>query len=363
MPEVRAELSVFVSDPIVVDESLFALWLSGLSAKDAAEARKGKESEPEVSDHILLLDTIQQFSTFAMLEQYLQHPSKLETQTIFQIAPESRQMLLRKYYSYDAAVIREFIGKKLTSRNRKDLDDVSEKTRIPIRSCRRQFDNVKRIFRAVEDLEGSLFANVCKEFLLPESLARKYACFAFISDCRFETGKKRLAYLTLDDFIYCANEMIQNWTYGMQVHEQTGEPGIDLDRQFLHFLADLKGELGDKDVLEQYRNAMKPLLVEAIPGSQFRLMDTNVKSFFKTLLKIGEGLVHSKDLKDFFSDIVEKFVEPCRGQEIKKESVECFLRLSLKVSRQLPPLRQTLEAQTVFERYMTTVQCCILRVY
>ena len=132
----------------------------------------------------------------------------------------------------------------------------------------------------------------------------------------------RLAYLTLDDFIYCANEMIQNWTYGMQgkstasrggaqtflththvVHEQTGEPGIDLDRQFLHFLADLKGELGDKDVLEQYRkcvefahyksslilfffsSAMKPLLVEAIPGSQFRLMDTNVKVRFIQIVK------------------------------------------------------------------------------
>eukprot|EP00118_Oscarella_pearsei_P018901 m.197107 g.197107 ORF g.197107 m.197107 type:complete len:142 (+) comp39538_c0_seq35:381-806(+) len=122
-----------------------------------------------------------------------------------------------------------------------------------MRSCRRQFDNVKRIYKAVEDLEGSLTANICREFLLPESLALKYACFAFISDCRFETGKKRLAYLTLDDFIYCAHEMMQNWTYGMQAQVQAGEPGIDLDRQFLRSLADLKGELSDKDILEQYR--------------------------------------------------------------------------------------------------------------
>eukprot|EP00118_Oscarella_pearsei_P018902 m.197110 g.197110 ORF g.197110 m.197110 type:complete len:114 (+) comp39538_c0_seq36:795-1136(+) len=86
-------------------------------------------------------------------------------------------------------------------------------------------------------------------------VVRKYACFAFISDCRFETGEKRyrLAYLTLDDFIYCAHEMMQNWTYGMQAQVQAGEPGIDLDRQFLRSLADLKGELSDKDILEQYR--------------------------------------------------------------------------------------------------------------
>ena len=34
--------------------------------------------------------------------------------------------------------MREIVGKKLSSRNRNNLDDVSEKTKVPLRSCRRQ---------------------------------------------------------------------------------------------------------------------------------------------------------------------------------------------------------------------------------
>lgn len=37
---------------------------------------------------------------------------------------------------------------------------------------RRQFDNVKRIFKIVEEMPGSLVANVQKHFFLPEELAR-----------------------------------------------------------------------------------------------------------------------------------------------------------------------------------------------
>lgn len=46
--------------------------------------------------------------------------------------------MLIRYYQFDKEVIRELLGKKLTGRLRKDLDDVSEKTNIPLKSCRRQ---------------------------------------------------------------------------------------------------------------------------------------------------------------------------------------------------------------------------------
>ena len=51
-------------------------------------------------------------------------------------------IILYRYYQFDAPVIREVLGKKLTSRHRKDLDDVSEKTGIPLRSCRRQVHRI-----------------------------------------------------------------------------------------------------------------------------------------------------------------------------------------------------------------------------
>ncbi len=38
--------------------------------------------------------------------------------------------------------MRELLGKKLTARHRNALDDVSEKTKVPLRSCRRQVNIV-----------------------------------------------------------------------------------------------------------------------------------------------------------------------------------------------------------------------------
>lgn len=43
-----------------------------------------------------------------------------------------------RYYSFDAAVIREIFGHKLNARSRKDLDAISEEMNVPLRSCRRQ---------------------------------------------------------------------------------------------------------------------------------------------------------------------------------------------------------------------------------
>lgn len=43
---------------------------------------------------------------------------------------------------------------------------------------------------------------------------RDYAAIVFFANNRFETGKKKLQYLSFGDFAYCAELMIQNWTLG-----------------------------------------------------------------------------------------------------------------------------------------------------
>jgi len=42
---------------------------------------------------------------------------------------------------------------------------------------------------------------------------RKYATICFIGNHRFETSKKRLSHLTFEDFMFCAEHMITNWSY------------------------------------------------------------------------------------------------------------------------------------------------------
>lgn len=43
-----------------------------------------------------------------------------------------------RYYAFDEAFVREVLGKKLSKGTKKDLDDISTKTGITLKSCRRQ---------------------------------------------------------------------------------------------------------------------------------------------------------------------------------------------------------------------------------
>ncbi|KAK7078270.1 hypothetical protein SK128_016601 [Halocaridina rubra] len=54
---------------------------------------------------------------------------------------------------------------KITSRER--YEEKVEKT-----FYRRQFDNVKRVFKQVDEMPGSVIANIQATFLLPSSLAK-----------------------------------------------------------------------------------------------------------------------------------------------------------------------------------------------
>ena len=76
------------------------------------------------------------------------------------------------------AFCREIVGKKLSSRLRKDLDEICEKPSckaIKLRSARRQYDNVKRVFKTIEDMAGDYVTNITAQFGLSRGLAEKYA--------------------------------------------------------------------------------------------------------------------------------------------------------------------------------------------
>jgi len=49
---------------------------------------------------------------------------------------------------------------------------------------------------------------------LANSSSRDYAAIVFFANNRFETGKKKLLYLTFQDFAFCAGQLINNWTLG-----------------------------------------------------------------------------------------------------------------------------------------------------
>lgn len=186
---------------------------------------------------LIASDVLDHYRTYSLLEKLICNPIKLQEQLAFQIEPQTRQLLIEKYFEFDDSVIRELLGKKLSSKHRKDLDEVSEKTSVPLKSCRRQFDNVKRIFKMVEELPGNIVPNILKHFLLSEELAKKYSCIVFLACLRFETSKRRLQYLSFGALKKCADAIMTSWTYnssGPEYYE------TEMDREFLLDLRELR---------------------------------------------------------------------------------------------------------------------------
>jgi hypothetical protein len=98
------------------------------------------------------------YRTFEVFEALLEQPILLGLQSQIECpvdSAEQRQRLVALYYGFNPLVFREFMGLKLTSRLRSNLDDVSDRTGIPIRSVRRQFDNLKRIHSRFEDVAAA----------------------------------------------------------------------------------------------------------------------------------------------------------------------------------------------------------------
>lgn len=200
---------------------------------------------------LIASDILDHYRTYSLIERLLHAPSKLVEQSCFQLDRPTRELIIEKYYSIDDTVAREILGKKLTSRYRKDLDEVAEKTCVKLKSCRRQFDNVKRIFKAVEELPGNITNNIKQLFTLPDELAKKYASIVFLACLRFETSKKKLQYLTFNDLFACSQAIMINWTYTYQ-HSGPEYYDTEMDKEFLLDLRELRCLLDKEKEIKQY---------------------------------------------------------------------------------------------------------------
>ncbi|XP_073676973.1 fibroblast growth factor (acidic) intracellular binding protein a isoform X1 [Garra rufa] len=356
--KMSVELDVFVGNTTIMDKEVYQLWLNGYTVNDAVKVRieGGVMEECEASAEVLLSDTMDQYRTFQMCERLLYHPAKLANQLLFQIPPDRQAMLIERYYAFDDSFIREVLGKKLSKGTKKDLDDVSTKTGVTLKSCRRQFDNFKRVFKVVEELKGPLVENIRQHFLLPDQLARDYAAIVFFANNRFETGKKKLQYLTFQDFAFCAGQLINNWTVGA-VDNMMDDMDVDLDKEFLQDLKDLKILITDKDLLDQH----KSLVCTALRGKTnvFNEMEANFKNLSRSLVNIAAKLINAKDVRDFFIDLVEKFIEPCRSDKWTSIDVNLYLTHYTNSAHIL----DTFKHHAVWTRYMGVIKSCILRMY
>ena len=373
-------LCILVSEPADPDLDIFSLWVNGHGAKDATEMRA--DNEPAITKEfhdykrLLLNETQEQFRMFELLQPYLQLPQTFMNQHLFQLSQSTKQAMIEQYYAFDEPVVREFLGKKLNSKNRKDLDNISEKTGVALKSCRRQFDNIKQVLRVVDvdDPDGSLtlVESIQQKMFLPERMAGIYASVVFISANRFETNKKKLSLYSFSEFTCCASEMINHWTAGSE-GSQAVDDDLELDRDFLQDLHDLKLSMLSRIWVDRHlKLVVKDMRKKKLSMPFVKSVEQNFRVLSKALVSLGASLVRSKDLKDFFIDLVEDVVEPCKSFGWNKEDVntvltslggtmaECEQAHSKHTGR--PDVHEKLWS-VVYNRYLHTLNYCIMILY
>nr|XP_045619370.1 acidic fibroblast growth factor intracellular-binding protein-like [Procambarus clarkii]XP_045619371.1 acidic fibroblast growth factor intracellular-binding protein-like [Procambarus clarkii] len=361
------EVDIFVGNYTIIDQDVFELWVQGYSVVETVSVlqQRGELETWGATLELLTSDTADHYRTFGMLEKLLLTPTKLAEEWTFQLEPAVQKMVIQKYYEFDDIVIREILGKKLSGRTRKDLDDVAEKTGVLLRSCRRQFDNVKRIFKQVDEMTGSVVTNIQSVFLLPTRLAKKYAAIVFIINNRFETSKRKLNYLTFEDFSICASLMMSTWTTAGPLvsgnnHAPDGRDDTDFDRDFLIELRDFKLLL---DREKEHRNVTLSHLRGKIPDRMCSEVENNFKVYSRGIINIGCALNNSRDMRDFFVDAVERVVDPCRQARWKGTELEIFLQVYTDAGSALDIMGSNNSLRITWERYMNTMRGCICQLY
>ena len=231
------ELDVFVGNYAIIDWDMYSLWLSGRSIAEAVTVfvrdNRALISDYHVSQDIIISDFEDNWRLFSTLETaLLSHESTMPLQLL---DSATKKRVIESYHSLDSVFCREILGRKLNSKLRKDLDEVSEKTGIFVRSCRRQFDNIKKIFKAVEEVSPKNYvSSICLNFGVSKNLAEKYAALVFAASFRLELSKKKLAFLTFDQVKQVSLMLVNDWGDKDDAQEPT------LDREFLASLKDMK---------------------------------------------------------------------------------------------------------------------------
>jgi len=351
------EVDVFITNYTLVDPDIYQLWIEGHSASEAVSIlnQRGLGQTTGASLDLIASDVLDHYRTYSLLEKLLSNPSKLQEQLAFQIEPHTKKLLIEKYYEFDDSVIRELLGKKLSSKHRKDLDEVSEKTSVPLKSCRRQFDNIKRIFKMVEEMPGSLVLNIQKQFHLSEELAKKYAAVVFLASLRFETSKRKLQYLTFSALRQCTESVMTAWTYS-----NTGPEYFDteMDKEFLLDLRELR-VIMDKE--KEHKHLVCAKLKPNLPPKIYMELDSNFRSYSRAILTLATALHRVRELRNLFLELFQ-ILEMWKQSGWASKDLERFLSAYTQGALDMDVLRDVDIKQT-WERYMLVVSKCLLIMY
>lgn len=351
------EVDVFITNYTLVDPDIYQLWIEGRTASEAVAIlnQQGLGQQTGASLELIASDVLDHYRTYSLLEKLLSNPSKLQEQLAFQIEPKTQQFLIEKYYEFDDSVARELLGKKLSSKHRKDLDEICEKTSIPLKSCRRQFDNLKRVFKMVEEMPGPLVQNIQKFFMLSQDLASKYACIVFLACLRFETSKRKLQTLSFPALKLCTEHVMNLWTY-----VSTGPDYYDteMDKEFLLDLRDLR-ILIDKE--KDHKNLVCSNIKPTLTSKAYAEVESCFRSYSRSILTLATSLHRVRELRNLFYEF-SVILDNWKHSIWTVNELEVFLNVYTKCALNLDVFREA-DLRQRWERYMTVVSNCLVIMY
>ncbi|CAM9493367.1 unnamed protein product [Chrysoparadoxa australica] len=428
---------VVVSDPPAVSTSLFRTWCDGWSVQQAVKlrvssfrqemaqssnrlgkvhgyefsVRRRSSSVEATSEHdtareqaqlemLFSQDTRDLYHVYDTLEHFLCEPTLLQGQIMIPMSVSMQQALLHDYYSFDAAVLRELLGKKLGSKSRKDLDDVAESTRSALKSCRRQFDNLRRMMTFLDDsyqFHCMAVREIQENFLLQPSLAAQYTACTYLlhHKVQLHTSRGTTANLSAQSLCWCATGMLNCWVgSGVQVtvadddekrrnnalglmtaqeYKEHLQPylveglrevwGFSIDKVLASSLQRIRsllcgehrGQSLDR-MVAQVMVALKPF----ISSHKQAGLGTSLKTVLNRVLHIGAHVSQSKEQRDILEDIASKVTDPLNSAGLDSmdmvrlcnELVTAFETIAV---TDLPdfPMEQ-------WKRYMGGVKVCLL---
>jgi len=406
---------VFVSDPMIIDQILFQYWVEGKEIEVAVEM-KLKEIQQIVNDDSLILardasglkqydpilrklfvqDTQDQYRFFDSFEHFMCRPEYLNEQISAQISVSVRHHMNAVYYSLDDDFCRELVGRKLNDKTRTMLDDLSAELEIPLKSIRRQFDNLRRLATFLGGVVSNS-SNACavceinQTMLLPWDLAAKYTAFLFLINSRVLLSKRKSAFLTAEDLEFHSIALQVTWGRGTPSSSHkifntslmaTDQPrkheegvaavfkdlqvqlgtvlGMEVDRGLHAAIKDVKS-INERKVLDKLDEALKQHLALS------RVQTLRRKNFLKSFLQIGAGLSQSKEYRDLFEEIV-KIGEYFTEAEFTIAEVDVFFNvlsgnINPSFTNVIKEESEKAECAEFWARYVTGIQLCLLKIY
>ncbi|CAN0008732.1 unnamed protein product [Ectocarpus sp. 6 AP-2014] len=463
---------VVVCEPVTLDtesdRSMFVSWVRGLSVHEVVSRRlvdfekevsasnarignlpamsrvqlsfrrRGSTAEETTQDEALSQrrqletlfgkDTADAYRVFDTMEHFLRQPEHLRGQLQVQLGETTQASppawMVERYHELDDSVLREILGKKVTSKTRKDLDDVSELTHVPLRSCHRQYDNIQRLLGNLEDSVILQHLSVAKEVQdklgLPLRLSAKYTAVAFLLHVRFhvQRAKRLTAHMTAYDLCWSAMGMLNYWvgdgkylgayeatnTVGSFCKQEAqskrantqagvGDPvdkdaarregwqnemeqglltviGLEFDKKWIRLLRVIKTQLfGDyrSNLFDDLRqHAMADLQEAGLLPPTVEAVSQSFRPLVKALASIGSGLSMSKEYRDVFEDLIEKVGNPLRDAGLGlKDTVSVLESLVQGFAKACPPESEAGETEMVdaWRRYIFGVRMCFRYAY